>query len=113
MRLKESMDIIARWDANQELLFPEFNQYINDIDLEEKPIDIWRERRLRLVSLIVGSVIIVILYMNLNFERRRLNTIQRSNIFFCRLIMLSILKVHLLKTKIDGLSSNRTSLSSQ
>ena len=64
MRLKESMDIIARWDANQELLFPEFNQYINDIDLEEKPIDIWRERS-RLVSLIVGSVIIVILYMNL------------------------------------------------
>ena len=44
MRLKESMDIIARWDANQELLFPEFNQYINDINLEEKPIDIWREK---------------------------------------------------------------------
>jgi len=44
MRLKESMDIITRWSLDEELLFPEFNEYIDDIDLEERPIDIWRDK---------------------------------------------------------------------
>jgi hypothetical protein len=44
MRLKESMDIIERWSAGDTLLFPEFDKYIEDIGLEEKPIDIWRDK---------------------------------------------------------------------
>ena len=44
MRLKESMDIIQRWSDNDPLLFPEFDKYIEDVQLEEKPIDIWREK---------------------------------------------------------------------
>ena len=43
-RLKESMDIIDRWRENEELLFPEFNNYISDTSLAEKPIDVWREK---------------------------------------------------------------------
>lgn len=44
MRLKESMDIIERWNAEEELLFPEFNSYIEDTSLGEKPIDVWRDK---------------------------------------------------------------------
>lgn len=44
MRLKESMDIIERWSKEESILFPEFNKYIEDVDLEEKPIEIWREK---------------------------------------------------------------------
>jgi hypothetical protein len=44
MRLRESMDIIERWESNEELLFPQFNSYIEDTSLPEKPIDIWREK---------------------------------------------------------------------
>lgn len=44
MRLKESMDIIERWDNGEDILFPEFNSYIEDTSLQEKPIDIWREK---------------------------------------------------------------------
>ena len=44
MRLKESMDIIERWSKGDSILFPEFNKYIEDVDLEEKPIEIWREK---------------------------------------------------------------------
>ena len=44
MRLMESMDIIKRWAADEELLHPQFNDYIEDVTLEEKPIDIWREK---------------------------------------------------------------------
>jgi hypothetical protein len=44
MRLKESMDLIERWDNNEELMFPLFNEYIEDISLQERPIDIWREK---------------------------------------------------------------------
>ena len=40
MRLMESMDIIKRWDANEEMLFPEFTEYIEDVSLTEKPIDV-------------------------------------------------------------------------
>lgn len=44
MRLKESMDIIHRWANDEELLFPELNTYIQDKSLNERPIDIWREK---------------------------------------------------------------------
>jgi hypothetical protein len=44
MKLKESMDIIERWAKNEELLFPSFNNYMEDLTMEEKPIDIWREK---------------------------------------------------------------------
>jgi hypothetical protein len=44
MRLKESMDIVERWSKGEPLLFPEFDKYIEDVQLEEKPIDIWREK---------------------------------------------------------------------
>lgn len=43
-RLKESMDIIDRWVDNEELLFPDFNNYIDDIKAKDKPFDIWREK---------------------------------------------------------------------
>jgi len=43
-RLKESMDIIERWSNDDELLFPTFNSYIEDVSLEERPIDIWRQK---------------------------------------------------------------------
>ena len=44
MRLMESMDIIKRWSSDEELLYPQFDQYIEDTTLEEKPIDIWRNK---------------------------------------------------------------------
>ena len=44
MRLKESMDIIERWVNKEDLLFPQFNDYITDLSVKEKPIDIWREK---------------------------------------------------------------------
>ena len=44
MRLKESMDIIERWKSDSELLFPQFNTYIEDTSLPEKPIDVWRDK---------------------------------------------------------------------
>jgi len=43
-RLKESMDIIERWDTGEELLFPQFDTYISDTSLSEKPIDVWRDK---------------------------------------------------------------------
>lgn len=43
-RLKESMDIIDRWANNEELLFPDFNDYIKDIDAKDKPFEIWRDK---------------------------------------------------------------------
>lgn len=44
MRLKESMDIIEKWSEDKEILFSNFDDYINDVNLQEKPIDIWREK---------------------------------------------------------------------
>jgi hypothetical protein len=44
MRLMESMTIISRWKNNEEILHPQFNDYIEDVSLEERPIDIWREK---------------------------------------------------------------------
>jgi len=44
MRLSESMDIIKKWSEGEELLCSRFNNYIEDVSLKEKPIDIWREK---------------------------------------------------------------------
>lgn len=44
MRLKESMDIIKRWNNDEELLFPEFEEYMEDTSIAERPIDVWREK---------------------------------------------------------------------
>tara|TARA_B100000902_G_scaffold389607_1_gene437047 strand:+ start:222 stop:1784 length:1563 start_codon:yes stop_codon:yes gene_type:complete len=43
-RLKESMDIIDRWVLDKELLFPQFQEYIDDTNIKERPIDVWREK---------------------------------------------------------------------
>ena len=43
-RLKESMDIIDRWVLDKELLFPQFKEYIDDTNIKERPIDVWREK---------------------------------------------------------------------
>lgn len=44
MRLLESIDIIKRWAADEEILFPTFNNYIQDVSIKDKPIDIWRDK---------------------------------------------------------------------
>ena len=44
VRLRESMDIIERWANDETLLFPEFNDYIEDTSMAERPIDIWRDK---------------------------------------------------------------------
>jgi len=43
-RLMESMDIINRWALDKDILFPQYKKYIEDVDLKERPIDIWREK---------------------------------------------------------------------
>ena len=42
-RLMESMDIIDRWALDKDILFPQYRKYIEDVDLKERPIDVWRE----------------------------------------------------------------------
>ena len=44
MRLKESMDIIERWAKEDELLFPEFDEYMDDLKVKDAPINLWREK---------------------------------------------------------------------
>ena len=44
IRLQESMDMIERWNSNETIMFSHFNQYINDLSMKEKPIDIWRDK---------------------------------------------------------------------
>ncbi len=44
MRLKESMDIIERWAKEDELLFPEFDDYMDDLKVKDAPINLWREK---------------------------------------------------------------------
>jgi len=43
-RLLETMDIIKRFANGDEILFDQFNDYIADNNLEEKPIDVWRKK---------------------------------------------------------------------
>ena len=44
MRLKESMDIIERWAKEDELLFPEFDEYMDDLKVKDAPINLWRDK---------------------------------------------------------------------
>ena len=44
MRLKESMDIIERWEREEELLFPQLEPYMEDLEMKDRPIDIWRDK---------------------------------------------------------------------
>ena len=44
MRLQESMDMIERWNSNETIMFSHFNQYIDDLSMKEKPIDMWRDK---------------------------------------------------------------------
>ena len=44
MRLKESMDIIERWDREEEMLFPQLEPYMEDLEMKDRPIDIWRDK---------------------------------------------------------------------
>ena len=43
-RLYETMDIIKKWDQDEILLNNDFPQYLQETDLLNKPIDIWREK---------------------------------------------------------------------
>ena len=43
-RLQETMDIIRRFAAKEEILFDDFNKYISETNLVEKPINLWREK---------------------------------------------------------------------
>lgn len=43
-RLKESMDIIEKWANDDEILFSDFNNFVDDIDSKEKPFEIWRDK---------------------------------------------------------------------
>lgn len=43
-RLFETMDIIERFAKGEEILFDQFNDYIAENNLEEKPIDVWRKK---------------------------------------------------------------------
>ena len=44
MRLRESMDIIERWNKEEQLLFPQLDPYMKDLDMKDRPIDIWRDK---------------------------------------------------------------------
>ena len=58
VRLMESMDIISRWEKGEDLLFSQFDPYMEDLGLKERPIDLWRDK-IKTVSLIAGNVTIV------------------------------------------------------
>ena len=44
LRLKETMDIVNRWAKDEEYLFSDFRQYIDVVDIKERPIDVWRDK---------------------------------------------------------------------
>ncbi len=44
LRLKETMDIVDRWAKDEEYLFSDFRQYIDVVDIKERPIDVWRDK---------------------------------------------------------------------
>jgi hypothetical protein len=43
-RLKETMDIIRRYANNEEILFDSFNDFIEETNMVDKPITIWRNK---------------------------------------------------------------------
>ena len=44
IRLSDTIQIIKNYDAKKEILFDTFNEYLNETNLKEKPIMIWREK---------------------------------------------------------------------
>jgi hypothetical protein len=44
VRLKETMDIIRRYANNEEILFDSFNDFIEETNMVDKPITIWRNK---------------------------------------------------------------------
>ena len=44
MKLRESMNIIERWSMDATLLTPDFKEYISDLSMDQKPVDLWREK---------------------------------------------------------------------
>jgi predicted O-methyltransferase YrrM len=43
-RLKETMMIVDRWRTGEEILHDNFKQYLEETNLEGKPIDVWRKK---------------------------------------------------------------------
>ena len=43
-RMFESLNIIHKWNTNHEILFDDFKQYIEDKNLIDKPINVWRNK---------------------------------------------------------------------
>ena len=74
MRLKESMDIIDKWNSNETILFPQLDPYMKNLDIQDKPIDVWREK-LKHVSLIAGNVTTVSLLLMHTLESKTENFI--------------------------------------
>jgi len=44
IRLNETMDIIKAWANDDEHLWPDFEKWMLESNLEDKPIDVWREK---------------------------------------------------------------------
>lgn len=43
-RLKETMDIVKRYANNEEILFDSFNDFIEETNMVDKPITVWRNK---------------------------------------------------------------------
>ena len=44
MRLQESMDLIKRWAAEEEYMFPEYKKYQAELSMKDAPINVWRDK---------------------------------------------------------------------
>ena len=44
MRLQESMDLIKRWAAEEEYMFPEDKKYQAELSMKDAPINVWRDK---------------------------------------------------------------------
>ena len=44
MRLQESMDLIKRWAAEEEYMFPEYKKYQAELSMKDSPINVWRDK---------------------------------------------------------------------
>lgn len=44
VRLKETMDIITRYANNEDILFDSFNDFIEETNMVDKPINVWRNK---------------------------------------------------------------------
>jgi hypothetical protein len=44
VRLKETMDIIKKYANNEEILFDSFNDFIEETNMVDKPISVWRNK---------------------------------------------------------------------